>query len=139
MRRILAIARELDTRGQLARYVISGVFNTVVTYALLVLAMEWLDYLIAYSIVYVLGIAIGYWLQSRFVFRVPVRWRSAVRFPAVYVFQYVLGASILWSLIRLFQFGPRLAALFAVAVTVPAGFLMSRRVLAGPTRHAQRR
>jgi putative flippase GtrA len=139
VRRILAIARELDTRGQLVRYVIAGVFNTVVTYALLVLAMEWLQYLIAYSIVYVLGIAIGYWLQSRFVFRVPVRWRSAAQFPVVYVFQYVLGASILWALIRLFQFGPRLAALFTVAVTVPAGFLMSRRVLAGPARHAHRR
>jgi hypothetical protein len=66
---------ERDTRGQFIRYLIAGLCNTGFTYALLIFAMRWIDDLLAYSIVYVLGIAVGYGLQSRFVFRVPIDWR----------------------------------------------------------------
>ena len=128
---------ERDTRGQFARYVVAGLCNTALTYALLILAMQWIDDLIAYSIVYVLGIAIGYGLQSRFVFRVPVDWRSAARFPAIYLFQYLLGASILWMLIHAGHLNPRVAALAAVAANVPVGFWMSRVVLARSVRPAR--
>jgi putative flippase GtrA len=129
---------ERDTRGQFIRYLIAGLCNTGFTYALLIFAMRWIDDLLAYSIVYVLGIAVGYGLQSRFVFRVPIDWRSAARFPAVYLVQYAVGASILWMLIHTLYVSPRVAALCAIAANVPTGFWMSRLTLAGsaaPTRH----
>lgn len=125
---------ERDTREQFVRYVVAGLCNTAFTYALLIVGMRWIEDLLAYSVVYILGIAAGYWLQSRFVFRVPIDWRSAARFPAVYLVQYAVGASILWMLIHTLYVSPHVAALCAVAANVPTGFWMSRLTLAGSAR-----
>jgi putative flippase GtrA len=124
------------TGEELLRYLIAGAGNTVFTYALLVLAMQWIAYLAAYTIAYAVGIVIGYALQSRFVFRVPIAWRTAFRFPLVYVAQYASGAFVLWLLVDVARIRPHLAALVVVVATVPLGFLLSRRVLASRRRTA---
>jgi putative flippase GtrA len=129
---------EHEVHAQFVRYLAAGVCNTVVTYLLLILAMRWVDPLIAYTAVYVLGIAIGYWLQSRFVFRVALDWRAAARFPAVYLVQYALGASILRMLVHAFHVGSHIAALCAIAANIPAGFWMGRMTLARNPRRARR-
>ena len=118
------------TREQFVRYLIAGATNTALTYGLLLVAMQWIAYLAAYTIVYLLGIAIGYWLQSRFVFRVPIDWRTAVRFPRVYIVQYVVGAVLLWLLVDVARIPATWAALLVVLGTVPLGFFMSRRIMA---------
>jgi putative flippase GtrA len=118
-------------RTQFGRYVVCGALNTALTYALLVLAMRVMPYLVAYTVVYVLGVAIGYALQSRFVFRVPMAWRTAVRFPMAYAAQYAFGAALLWLMVDVVHLGPNLAALVVVAASVPLGFLLNRRALAG--------
>ena len=119
-----------QTRAHFARYVIAGLVNTAVTYALLLVALHWIAYLAAYTIVYVLGVVFGWWLQSRFVFQVPIAWRTLIRFPLVYAAQYVCGAVLLWLLVEVARVPSSWAALAAVASTVPLGFLLSRRLLA---------
>ena len=118
------------TREQFVRYLIAGATNTALTYGLLLVAMQWIAYLAAYTIVYLLGIAIGYWLQSRFVFRVPIDWRTTVRFPLVYIVQYVVGAVLLWLLVDVARIPATWAALLIVLGTVPLGFFLSRRIMA---------
>ena len=118
------------TREQFVRYLIAGATNTALTYGLLLVAMQWIAYLAAYTVVYILGIAIGYWLQSRFVFRVPIDWRTAVRFPLVYIVQYVVGAVLLWLLVDVARIPATWAALLIVLGTVPLGFFLSRRIMA---------
>ena len=90
-------------RAQFIRYVIAGIVNTALTYALLIVAMRWMGYLAAYGIVYVFGVALGYWLQSRCVFRVPIGWCTAVGIPLVYVAQYGFGVVLLWLLVDVGQ------------------------------------
>ena len=116
-------------RAQFARYLVAGAVNTAVTYALLVVAMRSMGYLAAYTIVYALGIAFGYWLQSRFVFHVPLAWRAALRYPLVYLAQYVFGFVLLALLVDTAHIDKDLAALVVVIANVPLGFLLSRRVL----------
>jgi putative flippase GtrA len=118
------------TGRQFTRYVITGGINTAVTYALLVAALHWLHYAVAYTLVYLAGIGLAYWLQSRFVFRVPLAWRKALRFPLVYVAQYLLGLVALALLSRWTDLPPSRSALVVVALTVPAGFVLSRLLLA---------
>ena len=119
----------ITRRAQFARYLVAGAVNTAVTYALLVVAMRWIGYLAAYTVVYALGIAFGYWLQSRFVFHVPLAWRAALRYPLVYLVQYAFGFVLLALLVDTVHVDKDLAALVVVIANVPLGFLLSRRVL----------
>jgi putative flippase GtrA len=118
-----------QTRAELARYVVAGAINTLVTYALLVIAMHWIAYLLAYTVAYAVGIAVGYALQSRFVFRVPMKWRTALHFPLAYMAQYAFGAALLWLFVERAGLSRNLAALIVVAASVPLGFLLNRSVL----------
>jgi putative flippase GtrA len=122
-------------RAQFVRYVVAGVANTALTYALLVVVMRWIGYLAAYTIVYAIGIGFGYWMQSRFVFRVPLAWRVALRFPLVYVAQFTLGFALLWLLVGTAHADRDLAALIVVMVNVPLGFVLSRLVLTARFAH----
>jgi putative flippase GtrA len=119
----------ITRRAQFARYLVAGAVNTAVTYALLVVAMRWIGYLAAYTVIYALGIAFGYWLQSRFVFHVPLGWRAALRYPLVYLVQYAFGFVLLALLVDTVHVDKDLAALVVVIANVPLGFLLSRRVL----------
>jgi len=117
------------TPSQFLRYLFAGGVNTLATYALLVVLLRVLPYLVAYTTAYILGIALGYALQSRFVFGVPIAWRTALRFPLAYVAQYAFGALLLWLLIDRFGVAPDLAALVVVVAGIPVGFLLNRRAL----------
>lgn len=120
---------EASTRGQFTRYVVAGAINTAVTYVLLVALMRVVEYRLAYSIAYVAGIATGCWLQCRFVFRVPLDWRNAIRFPAVYAIQYLMGLLLLWVLVAAAGMRREWAALVVIMVNVPVGFLAMRFLL----------
>lgn len=117
------------TPSQFLRYLFAGGVNTLATYALLVVLLRVLPYLVAYTTAYILGIALGYALQSRFVFGVPIAWRTALRFPLAYVAQYAFGALLLWLLVDRFGVAPDLAALVVVVAGIPVGFLLNRRAL----------
>ena len=118
---------------ELARYLIVGAVNTGLTYALLVALMRVLDYRLAYTLVYALGIALSYWTQSRYVFKVPPRLRTGLAFPLIYLLQYLLGVAVLWLLVEAGGLSKEWAALIAVALNVPVGFALSRALLrSGP-------
>jgi putative flippase GtrA len=116
-------------RAQFARYLVAGALNTALTYALLLVGMRWIGYLAAYTVAYAAGIVLGYALQSLFVFRVAFRWSAALRFPFVYVVQYLFGAVLLWVLAGRLHIDARIAALVVVIANVPLGFVLSRLVL----------
>ena len=111
---------------QFVRFIVSGAINTGITYGLYLLLLPLLGYLPAYSAAYVAGILLSYWLNSVFVFGQPMSWRSLVRFPLVYVVQYVLTGVLLWLSVDALGVDKRIALLAAIAVTVPVTFLAAR-------------
>jgi len=129
---------ETSTRGQFARYVIVGAVNTAATYVLLVALMRVIEYRLAYSIAYVVGIALGCWLQCRLVFHVPLDWRNAIRFPAVYAVQYLIGLLLLWVLVDGAGMRREWAALLVIMLNVPIGFLTLRFLLQTRARSSAR-
>ena len=80
-----------DTRGAAVRFVIAGGGNTLVTGLLLSLLALWIDPSLAYTIVFVLGIALSTWLAGAFVFRQRMTRRHVVYYVIVYVAVYVIG------------------------------------------------
>ncbi|MEU9830620.1 GtrA family protein [Streptosporangium sp. NPDC048047] len=110
------------------RFVVGGAANTGATYGLFVLLSRWITPPAAYSAAYLTGVAIAYFVNTMFVFRVRPRAGSAARFPVVYLVSYLAGLGILTPLTRAGIDG-RLAMAAVLAVNVPLTFAMTRLVL----------
>jgi len=114
---------------QFTRFLIAGAVNTAVSYAVYLLLLALLPYLAAYTISYLAGIAISYLLLTRFVFRTERRLATAVRFPLVYVAQYLTGTTVLTLLVEAWGVRASIAAIAAIVASIPVTFVLSRLVL----------
>ncbi len=121
------------TSSEFVRYVIAGGVNTVVTYLAYLLLLPVMAYAAAYTITYLAGIALAYYLNARFVFRQPLRLKAAVQFPLVYVVQYVAGILLLSFFVETLRLSAAIAPAFVIAVTVPVTFILSRVIIKGRT------
>jgi putative flippase GtrA len=122
-------------KSEFARYVAVGIANTLLTYGLFVIAVRLMPYQWAYTVVYVLGIATSYIMQSLLVFRQPLNWRKAIQYPAVYVVQYFLGLLILTLLVEFLHIAPEISALLNLMLTIPLTFLLSKKIIKPKTKN----
>lgn len=111
-----------------ARFLISGALNTGVTYLLYLGFLQFFSYRIAYTAAFVLGILISYGLNAMFVFRAKIAIRSLIRFPLIYFVQYVLGLVLVATLVEFAGVAAWIAPIFAILVTVPLTFVLSRSI-----------
>lgn len=111
------------------RFLIGGTINTVITYALFLALDRIFHHSIAYTLSFLAGIAIAYALASIFVFRTGFALRSALRFPGVYVVQYLYGLAALWLLIDVARMRSEFAMLLVIATLVPITFVLTRYVV----------
>jgi putative flippase GtrA len=120
--------------GEFGRFLIAGAINTATTYALYLVLLGSAAYLFAYSLAYVAGIVVSYFLNALFVFRTKPAVNTALRFPLVYVAQYLLGAAVLWICVERLGVRRELGLAFSIAVTVPITYAASRLALKGGLR-----
>lgn len=118
--------------SEFLRFLMVGGVQTALSYGLFLLLNLVLPYAIAYSIAFGCGIIISYFLNVRFVFREKVSLASFLKFPLVYVVQYLLGLALLWLLVDRLGILPAWAMLAVIAITVPVTFLTSRFLLKKP-------
>lgn len=111
-----------------ARFLISGTLNTGITYLLYLGFLQFFSYQIAYTTAFVLGIFVSYGLNAMFVFRVKITARSLIRFPVVYLAQYILGMVLVVMLVEFAGVAAWIAPMFAILVTVPLTFILSGSV-----------
>jgi putative flippase GtrA len=117
------------TDREFIRFALAGAVNTVSGYALYCALLWVLPYATAYTVSYLAGILISYVLNCLFVFRTRPSLRSAVKYPLVYVVQFVFGLVLLYILVKRAGFDPRVAALVVVFCNVPVTYLLSRFIL----------
>jgi putative flippase GtrA len=118
-------------RGSVPRFLMAGVFNTALTYAIYVLLLQVVSYPVAFTVAYVAGILVSYALSARFVFRREASWRSFLRFPFVYLAQYLAGLLLVSLLVEWLAVPAWLAPIVALIVTIPLTYVLSRAVFAG--------
>lgn len=111
------------------RYLISGGINTLLTYGVYLLALFVVPYFVAYTISYISGIVISYLLNSIFVFKQALNWKSAFQYPLVYVVQYILGSILITFFVEIVGLDASIAALANVVVLLPITFVLTRFVL----------
>jgi len=114
--------------GEFVRFLVSGGINTAASYALYLLLLRFMHYLVAYTLAYVAGIALSYALMTRFVFRARPQWTTAVRFPLVYAAQFVVGSGTTFLLVEGAGISPAWAAAVAIVIVVPVTFAVARYV-----------
>lgn len=114
-----------------ARFLICGAANTLLTYGLYVLFLLLLPYGWSYSLAYFLGIGISYLLNSRFVFREPVALAKFLKYPVVYLVQYLLGIIILYVCIGLLGMDKLLAPVVVIVISLPVTFGLSKLIIKG--------
>lgn len=111
------------------RFIFWGGINTLAGYLIYVLLLRFLPYLVSYSIAFVLSIFISYFLNSRFVFKQELKLGKAVKYPLVYLAQYLLGTVSLYLLVQIFKVNKLLAPALVVLVTIPVTYFLSRRIV----------
>lgn len=119
------IAKTIIASG-FVRFLLSGGLNTVVTYGMYLVLLQWLSYRMSYTIAYVFGIALAYQLNRMFVFCSHRGARTLFSFPLVYLAQYLLGLFVLWFLIGKLELNEKLGPLVVIVITVPITYVLSR-------------
>ena len=120
------------TRGQVLRFLVLGGCNTLITGVLLAVLLRFLTPTLAYTLVFVLGLAATTLLTGRVVFGSELTTRRAAAFVAVYLGVYVVGVLVLNAAPALVDGDPDLLAASVVLATAPLSFLGGRLVFDRP-------
>jgi len=126
---MLATLRRAVAGNELLRFVLVGGVNTGVTFVLF-LALCWvMPAPAAYTVTYVLGIGLAYALNSLFVFQTDMSVRTALRFPLVYLVQYLYGLAVISALTGWLHVPNSAAILVVIVTSIPLTFVLSRMAL----------
>ncbi|MEO7013310.1 MAG: GtrA family protein [Dokdonella sp.] len=117
------------TRNVIVRFLLGGASTTAFSYAVYLLLLLWLPYLVAYSVAFVAGVAWSYFANTLFVFRRRPTITRALAFPIVYLAQYLAGSLLLVVLIDYARVPETFAPLVVVVLTLPLTYVLSRWVI----------
>lgn len=115
--------------GEIARFILVRGACTVLSYGLYLLLLRWTRYEVAYIVAFVFGIVLAYVVNAIFVFREPMRRRSALQFPFVYLLQFAMTMAILRIAVEHLGVSETIALAIAIVISLPVTFLLSRWVL----------
>ena len=132
MKQVFNSIRDWLWQHELSRFLIMGVVNTVVGYALFLMFNIFVHYALAYSLAYAVGIVFSYFMQTVWVFRVKPSWQSFLMFPSVYIVQYTLGVFLLAMLVEYLSVPETFAPLMVIIMSIPVTYVMTRFILKKP-------
>jgi glycosyltransferase involved in cell wall biosynthesis/putative flippase GtrA len=112
--------------AEFVRYVLAGVVNTGLSYALYLLLLAWFPYHAAYAIAYIVGIGTQFLLHTCFVYFVPPTVARLSGYPLIHLLLYGFGALLLHILVEVFRFDASVAALIVIIASIPIGFVLTR-------------
>ncbi len=117
--------------SQFVKFVGVGGINTIVTYLLYLLLLHFVSYQVSYTIVYIFGIWLSYWLNLKFVFQAKSSKKKIVLFPLVYLVQYLFGILILYLSIDKLGISEKIAPILLVILALPLTFILTKTILSG--------
>ena len=124
----------LHPMSRVARFVAVGVTNTAFSCGVYLVLLQLIDYRLAYTLAYVVGLAGGYWANARFVFGASPGARSALAYLVSYAATYIVSLAVLWLAVERAGLPQPLAMLAALAVAVPLSYVLLRLSFSQPVR-----
>jgi putative flippase GtrA len=129
LKQLEAASPPLTRVQRVARFLIGGGLNTAVSYLAYLALHRYLSYQLAYLIAYAFGIVFSYSFNSKVVFQKAMSWRGMLAFPAVYVVQYAVSASVLALFVERIGVPAWSAALLVIVLTLPLSYFLTRFVV----------
>lgn len=123
--------RYISQNRRFLNFIFFGGLNTAATYSAYLVLSNYFHYQFAYLIAYVSGIVLAYILNLRFVFKERSSFKKALGYPLVYAVQYLLGAGLMYLLLKVFSLPNALAPLIVTVVLIPVAYYMNKKVLSG--------
>ena len=117
------------------RFIFWGGINTLSGYLIYAFLLLFLPYLVSYTVAFIISIFISYLLNSKFVFNQALRLSKAIKYPLVYLTQYLIGTISLYLMVQILRVNKLLAPVFVVVLTIPVTFFLSRRIVSGKQNH----
>ncbi|MEB3100937.1 GtrA family protein [Ferviditalea candida] len=114
---------------QFIKFIIVGLINTVSTYLLYLIFLKLTSYFWAYSISYILGIIISYFLNTLFVFREKTSLKKFLQFPIVYLVQYLINTFFLYLFVNVLSIRKEISPIIIIVITIPITFLLSKKII----------
>ncbi|MBA2653439.1 MAG: GtrA family protein [Gammaproteobacteria bacterium] len=102
---------------------LSGI-NSLTTYTVYLLLINILNYKVAYSITYLLGIALSYFTNSTITFKTQLSFKGLVKFYIIYLLQYLVSIALLNVMVEHFNVHKSLAPIFVMGIVVPISFFV---------------
>ncbi len=118
------------------RFLVVGAANTLLTWLFFALLVTWLSHQVALILAYLLGIAIAWLGNSRWVFQAQPGWLQAGVYPLIYLTTWLINAGLLEWLVVAHDIGPRPGQAMALLVIVPISFILNATLL--DARHPNR-
>ncbi|WMT40585.1 GtrA family protein [Paenibacillus sp. D2_2] len=111
------------------KFVISGGINTLATYLVYLLLLIFFNYSLSYTISYVSGIFLSYYLNTVFVFKEKVSFVKFLKFPVVYLVQYLINIFMLYILVEYLHISTQIVPLIVIVVTIPITYTLSKFII----------
>lgn len=111
------------------KFVVSGGINTLTTYLMYLLLLLFLNYSLSYTVSYVSGIFLSYYLNTVFVFKEKMSIKKFLKFPIVYLIQYFINLLMLYILVEHLHLSTKIVPLIVVVVTIPVTFVLSKLII----------
>lgn len=118
-----------------SKFLIAGTLNTLLTYFIYLGLLLLMPYIWAYSLTYAIGIVLGYFLNTKWVFKKAANLRTATVYPLSYGFNYLFGVVTLWYLIETIKLPKEIAPLVVVTISVPIMYLFTKAIFQGKLSH----
>jgi putative flippase GtrA len=106
------------------KFVFSGAINTTITYLIYLILLQSYGIQPSYTIAYIFGILIAFFLNQTFVFN-KKKCKAAVLFPLVYLAQYFFGVLLLWLFISICGLNSKLGPLIVGILSLPFTYFLS--------------
>jgi putative flippase GtrA len=113
------------------RFVVVGVVNTAVYYALYLLLRTAIPYLAAHLIAIFIAMVGSFFLNCYWTFQTSPTWCKFALFPLTNATNYIVTTLGVIVLVEWFGVDQRWAPLIAAVAAIPVTFVLSRRVLTG--------
>jgi putative flippase GtrA len=115
----------------LIRFIILGLINTTLTYFLYLILLFLLPYVWAYSITYLFGLTISYFLSSYWVFKKNIAIKSGMYFLIYHLSNYLVNIMALWIFIDLIGLSEKIAPVITISLLTPIFYLISKKIFLG--------
>ena len=115
---------------QTVRYGFVGLFGMLVSFAIYYFII-WIDkdiYIFAYTVCFVVGVLIAYFLHNRYVFKKTEKGHKKPLMKAyiTYGTTYLLSITAIYVMVEYLDIAREIAPLFNLFITVPVNYLLTR-------------